>query len=165
MSVEVVGVDGCKSGWVGASYDPDAGRLAFSTHADFSSLLVACQGAASIAVDIPIGLTDSFRARNCDQRARKLIGPRSSSISPAPDRRLLQFSTYSEASAFSRERCSKGLTRQCFAIFRKIAQAESMFLGCCGSLSQPPETYGGRIRRTANDLATGADRRQYSNAA
>jgi predicted RNase H-like nuclease len=78
----------------------------------------------SIAVDIPIGLTESFQPRLCDQRARRLVGPRSSSVFPAPDRRLLQFSMYSEASKFSRETSTKGLTRQSFAIFNKIAQAD-----------------------------------------
>jgi predicted RNase H-like nuclease len=120
-----VGVDGCKFGWIAAGYDPDGRRLTFTTYADFPSLLLACFEAASIAVDIPMGLTESFQPRRCDRLARRLIGPRSSSIFPAPDRRLLQFPTYSEASAFSREKSGKGLTRQSFAIFGKIAQADS----------------------------------------
>jgi predicted RNase H-like nuclease len=125
MHSHVVGVDGCKFGWIAADYDPDGRRLTFTAHADFSSLLLTSVEAASIAVDIPIGLTESFQPRRCDLRARRLIGPRSSSIFPAPDRRLLQFPTYPEASAFSREKCGKGLTRQSFAIFGKIAQADS----------------------------------------
>jgi predicted RNase H-like nuclease len=125
MHCHVVGVDGCKAGWIAAEYDPDARRLTFTTHADFSSLLLAFVDAASIAVDIPIGLTESFQPRRCDLLARRLIGSRSSSIFPAPDRRLLRFPTYSEASAFSRENSGKGLTRQSFAICGKIAQADS----------------------------------------
>jgi predicted RNase H-like nuclease len=124
MLSRVVGVDGCKAGWIAAEYDPDAMRLTFTTHADLSSLLLACSDAASIAVDIPIGLTESFQLRRCDQLARRLIGSRSSSVFPAPDRRLLQFPTYPEASAFSRDKCGKGLTRQSFALFGKIAQAD-----------------------------------------
>jgi predicted RNase H-like nuclease len=125
MYSQVVGVDGCKFGWIAAGYDPDGRRFTFTAHADFSSLLVSCFEAASIAVDIPIGLTESFQPRRCDQLARRLVGSRSSSIFPAPDRRLLQFSTYSEASTFSRELSAKGLTHQSFAIFDKIAQADS----------------------------------------
>ena len=125
MHRRVVGVDGCKPGWIAAEYDHKLSQLTFRTYADFSSLLVACAEAASIAVDIPIGLTESFQPRRCDQLARRLVGLRSSSIFPAPDRRLLQFSAYSEASAFSRSLSGKGLTRQTFAIFSKIVQADS----------------------------------------
>ena len=125
MHTHVVGVDGCKFGWIAAEYDPDVRQFTFTTHADFSSLLVSHVEATRIAVDIPIGLTESFQPRRCDQLARKLVGSRSSSIFPAPDRRLLQFSMYSEASKFSRELSDKGLTRQSFAIFGKIAQADA----------------------------------------
>ena len=128
MHSHLVGVDGCKVGWIAAKYDPNSKRFTFTTHADFSSLLAAYLGVDSIAVDIPIGLTESFQPRVCDQLARRLVGPRSSSVFPAPDRRLLQFSTYSEASTFSREVSTKGLTRQSFAILSKIAQTD-----CCMS--------------------------------
>jgi predicted RNase H-like nuclease len=125
MHIHVAGVDGCKAGWIAAEYDLDNRPLTYTTHADFSSLLLACLEAARIAVDMPIGLTESFQPRRCDPMARRLIGPRSSSIFPAPDRRLLQFSTYPEASAFSREKSGKGLTRQSFGISGKIAEVDS----------------------------------------
>src|SRR5436305_30887 len=121
----VVGVDGCKFGWIAAEYLLDRRQLSFTAHAHFSSLLASYSKAASIAVDIPIGLTESFQPRRCDQLARRLVGLRSSSVFPAPDRRLLRFLTYPEASTFSRELSAKGLTRQSFAIFGKIAQADS----------------------------------------
>jgi len=73
MHRHVVGVDGCKSGWIATKYDPEGRQLTFTTHADFESLLVAGFEAASIAVDIPIGLTESFQARQCDQLARRRI--------------------------------------------------------------------------------------------
>jgi len=125
MIGHVVGVDGCKYGWIAAALEPDGKQLTFTTHADFAALLASCAEAVSIAVDIPIGLTESFQSRRCDELARRLVGPRSSSIFPAPDRRLLRFSEYAEASAYSREFSGKGLTRQSFAIFKKISQADS----------------------------------------
>src|SRR5271156_4377261 len=103
MSLHIVGVNGCKCGWVAAKYDPDNRKPTFAAHADFSSLLLSYPEAASIAVDIPIGLTESFQPRSCDPLARRLIGPRSSSVFPAPDRRLLKCAIYWEASALSRE--------------------------------------------------------------
>jgi predicted RNase H-like nuclease len=126
MPLHVVGVDGCKCGWIAAKCEPDIGRLTFATHADFSSLLLSYPEAASVAVDIPIGLSECFLPRPCDQLARRRIGLRSSSVFPAPDRHLLQFSAYSEASEFSRALSHKGLTHQSFAIFRKIAEVDSV---------------------------------------
>jgi predicted RNase H-like nuclease len=84
MSLHVVGVDGCKCGWIAAKYAPDIDRLTFATHADFSSLLLSYPEAASIAVDIPIGLIDCLLPRPCDMIARRHIGSRSSSVFPAP---------------------------------------------------------------------------------
>jgi predicted RNase H-like nuclease len=126
MDTQIVGVDGCRAGWIAADYNPKRKQITFSTHADFSALLAEFSETAVIAVDIPIGLTELFQPRRCDERARRLIGPRSSSVFPAPDRRLLRFSVYSEASAFSRGIVAKGVTRQSFAIYNKIAQVDSI---------------------------------------
>src|SRR3954447_8669129 len=119
MHRQIIGVDGCQAGWIAAEYHSNRKQVTFSTHADFSALLAAYSDTAAIAVDIPIGLTESFQPRQCDQRARRMIGRRSSSVFPAPDRRLLEFSLYSDASAFSRGLCAKGVTRQSFAIYQK----------------------------------------------
>jgi predicted RNase H-like nuclease len=126
MSAYVVGADGCKSGWITAVYKPENGRLTFTTHSDFASLLKSFSSDTTIAVDIPIGLTETFQPRICDRRARIVVGPRRSSVFPAPDRRLLQSSTYEEACALSRKISRKGITRQSFGIFNKIAQVDAL---------------------------------------
>jgi predicted RNase H-like nuclease len=95
-------------------------------HKNFAQLLEAHANAVSIAVDIPIGLSESFTPRRCDQEARQVLGPRRSSVFPAPDRRLLAFETHAQASAFSRSECCKGISQQCFHIFRKIAEVEAI---------------------------------------
>jgi predicted RNase H-like nuclease len=58
--------------------------------------------------------TDKARAR------------RGSSVFPAPDRRLLPYATYAEATAFSKQNCASGLSQQCFHIFKKIAEVDAL---------------------------------------
>lgn len=124
MSIDVVGVDGCKSGWICAEYSSKEARFRFTQRAEFTSLIRSYSDVALIAVDMPIGLTENGKPRQCDLAARKLVGPRRSSIFPAPDRRLLASPSYASASELSRELSGKGLTQQSFAIFNKIAEVD-----------------------------------------
>ena len=80
----VVGVDGCRSGWIAVALD--SGRFAGASYFDtFAELIDACADAAVIGVDIPIGLvSDGDRA--CDDLTRQFVGPRHRSVFGAPDR-------------------------------------------------------------------------------
>jgi predicted RNase H-like nuclease len=77
-----------------------ADGLQFAIYASFAQLLASHLG-AMVAIDIPIGLTETGEARTCDIEARRLVGLRRSSIFPAPDRRILQMAVtnYVEACA------------------------------------------------------------------
>jgi hypothetical protein len=92
-SAEVLaGVDACRAGWVvalaggtgsgGGAFD-DVEVQVVATFAEVLGL-----GAATVAVDIPIGLPDAG-PRVCDVAARRLLGPRRSSVFPAPVRAAL----------------------------------------------------------------------------
>jgi predicted RNase H-like nuclease len=54
------------------------------------------------AIDIPIGLPGG-RPRTVDGEARRLLGPRASSVFPAPARGTLDASSYEEACEASRK--------------------------------------------------------------
>ena len=57
----------------------------------FGELLAHYAGAKLILVDIPIGLPESKGGRDCDRKARKLLGRRSaSSVFPTPTRQTVQ---------------------------------------------------------------------------
>ncbi|MBW3631957.1 MAG: DUF429 domain-containing protein [Chloroflexi bacterium] len=90
--MRVVGVDGCREGWVAVTWDTEARTpqeaLSARVHTSFMDLLDACQEAMAIGVDIPIGLSES-EPRQCDIAARKVLGPRRSSVFPAPDPRVV----------------------------------------------------------------------------
>lgn len=82
-------------------------------------------GLEAAGVDIPIGLPESG-PRRCDVEARAMIGPRRSSVFPAPIRALLGTTTYDEALTWSRRIAGKGLSRQCFGILPKIAEVDRL---------------------------------------
>jgi predicted RNase H-like nuclease len=119
--MRVIGVDGCPGGWVAISYDSDARTLEPLVHRSFADLLAAYPDAASIGVDIPIGLAEG-RPRRCDVEARRVLGPQRSSVFPAPDPRVIDAPTYAEALALSRSLTGGGISRQAFAIFGKVAE-------------------------------------------
>ncbi len=119
--MRVVGVDGCPGGWVAVSWDVEARTLTLAVHGSFPALLVAYPDAAAIGVDIPIGLA-ADGPRRCDVEARKVLGPRRSSVFPAPHPGVLDAPTYPAALALARSLTAKGISKQVFAISGKVAE-------------------------------------------
>jgi predicted RNase H-like nuclease len=76
-------------------------------------------------IDIPIGLA-AAEPRAVDFEARARLGPRKSSVFPAPVRRVLDATTYEEACQISRGVCGKGISRQLFAILPKIREVDEL---------------------------------------
>ena len=117
----LVGVDGCKEGWVCVFGLPDA-TPAVCVLPTAASVLARFPSPAIIAVDIPIGLTDADR-RNCDVEARlRLRAPRSSSVFPAPIRSILHCSSHREASELHRTIDGRGFGAQAWGILPKIKE-------------------------------------------
>jgi predicted RNase H-like nuclease len=115
----VVGVDGCRGGWVVARRDgvAVAARLA---------ALVADANIVTIGVDMPIGLPTTW-SRSADREARQLLGwPRSSSVFPTPPRVLLDETTYAAANARSWAELGQGLPRQTFHLFERIRELDEL---------------------------------------
>jgi predicted RNase H-like nuclease len=79
----------------------------------------------AVAVDIPIGLAASG-PRACDAEARRRLGPRRSSVFPAPVRAVLATRTYEEACAVSREVSGKALSKQLYNIVAKIREVDAV---------------------------------------
>ncbi len=117
-SVKCLGVDGARHGWLGVW---EQGReLAYAWYESPSALCSAHRDAVVIAVDIPIGLSDSGR-RISDELARKMVGgQRASSIFSSPVRGILDASTQAEASRRHRLIDGRGFGAQSFAILPKI---------------------------------------------
>ncbi len=115
----VLGVDGCKGGWVGAEVGPSGVTWwFFSTAGDFLA-----HPTDVVAVDIPIGLPDRGR-RACDEQARAALPGQASSVFTAPVRAARGAATYAEAKALSVAVDGRSLSAQCFGILPKIAEVD-----------------------------------------
>jgi len=119
--VRVVGVDGCRGGWVAVAYDAEAGTLSPRVHPYFAEVLSAYPDAACIGVDIPIGLSED-EPRCCDRAARKVLGKKGPSVFPAPDLRVVTAPTYEKALALSRSLTGKGMSIMAYSIYAKVAE-------------------------------------------
>jgi predicted RNase H-like nuclease len=122
----VLGVDGCKAGWVGALLRGSRYDVLVAT--DIAGLVDAVRllapGLAVVAVDIPIGLPDD-RPRTTDVLARsQLPVGRKSSVFPTPSRAAVEHTTHPEASTANREAVGVGLSVQAFHLVPKILDVD-----------------------------------------
>lgn len=137
-SFQVAGVDGCKGGWLiaiacasktGSRINPVCNFelkrfLLVKTFADVLSETSNCK---LVCIDIPIGLSDGSKPRQCDMAARKVLrSKRASSVFPAPIRACLSAKDYKTASQINFERCGKKLNKQSFFLLEKICQVDDL---------------------------------------
>ena len=80
---------------------------------------------AAVAIDIPIGLAPDG-PRRADVEARRRLGPRRSSVFPAPVRPVLAATSYTEACEISRAASGRAVSRQLFAILPKIREVDAL---------------------------------------
>ncbi len=122
----------------------------------------AGDGAWLAAIDMPIGLLDTATpgGRDCDRAARRLLGPRRSSVFSPPIRRALTAANYAEAKVRN-----GGMTIQTWNIVARIAELDRLvtpdhpvheahpelaFLHLSGGVPLAPKrTALGRAERTA----------------
>jgi predicted RNase H-like nuclease len=124
---ELIGIDGCRGGWVVAASDGAGSSLNFTLVGDLEPLVARAErGEALIAIDIPIGLPDRG-PRACDVEARRRLGrPRGSSVFPAPCRSALAATTYRRACRLSRRALGVALSIECFNILPKIRHVDAL---------------------------------------
>jgi predicted RNase H-like nuclease len=118
----VAGADGCRTGWVICRRDSN-GTLDIKV---VQTLAEACEGLSVLAVDMPIGLTDTPRpGRACEREARTLLRGKTSSVFPTPCRPALACATHAEANTLSKM-MGVGLTRQTFHLFPKMREVDAL---------------------------------------
>jgi predicted RNase H-like nuclease len=163
--VTVLGVDGCRGGWVGALVSgtgvswlllPDAKAIVGAAFA---------AGVDAVGVDMPIGLADSgWRA--CDLAAKQLLGSAHARVFLTPPRAAVAAATYDEARALTRAACGAGLSKQAWAIAPRIrdldeqltpalaeriveVHPELAYRRMAGAVLPPKRTRDGSTARTA----------------
>ncbi len=109
-----IGVDGCRGGWLAVI--SARGRMTVCKCPTFRELAEA-HPQAIIVVDVPIGLFEDPRVggRECDQRARRILQNRSSSVFSPPARRYLASERFEDVS---------GMSIQAFNIRSKIREVD-----------------------------------------
>jgi predicted RNase H-like nuclease len=126
--VVVLGVDGCRTGWVGVVLDGgSATALVGATVADLvTAARLAHPDLATVGIDIPIGLPDDA-SRQADLLARqRLPAGRKSSVFPAPTRAACAATSHAEASAANRAATGRvGITVQAFGLIPKILEVDA----------------------------------------
>lgn len=121
--MNVVGVDGCRGGWIAMCWDLETGTIEPGTHASLAGLIDHHAAAGAIGIDIPIGLSDTG-TRRCDVEARRLLGrKRASSVFPPPIRELFGSTSHAQASSLSRSLIGKGISIQTYSILDKVEEA------------------------------------------
>jgi len=129
MIKTLIGIDGCRAGWILAAGDASLGSIRFTVTADLQPVVASLENIdAQVAIDIPSGIPDNG-ARSVDYAARALLGsPRSNSVFPVPCRPTLAATTYEEACAINRRASGEGkaVSQQLFALLPKIRAVDAL---------------------------------------
>jgi predicted RNase H-like nuclease len=115
----VLGVDGCRRGWVAVALE--GGRFATARFAARFADLVDDE-ATIIGVDIPLGSNGAVRA--ADGEARRLLGRRGVTVFDAPPGDVLDAPDHATANRWCRERHGRGLSAQAWNLVPKMRDVE-----------------------------------------
>jgi predicted RNase H-like nuclease len=117
-----VGVDGCKTGWIAVVLGDGDDLVAHHLPAvDILGTLLP--DARVVAIDIPIGLPIDG-PRPADLLARQFLGARRHSVFLTPVREAVEAATHALATQASVARTRAGISRQAYALGRKILEVE-----------------------------------------
>lgn len=126
----VAGVDGCPKGWAVATARVTGDalvdlRVEVVETLDDTVASVRDGSLRSLAVDMPVGLLDEH-PRTADVTARRLLGPRRSSVFPTPVLATLDAADYSDARTRSVAACGTSLSKQAWNLMPKIRQLDAL---------------------------------------
>ncbi|MEJ2226037.1 MAG: DUF429 domain-containing protein, partial [Syntrophobacterales bacterium] len=121
----VVGVDGCRAGWLAVKLSRH-GAWESRIFPEMASLWSAYRQAALILVDIPIGLPEAANDRACDKAARKILGPRRSSVFPVPCRAAVSAPNYDAAIKINEQVTGKRIFRATWNLIPRMRQVDEV---------------------------------------
>ena len=127
----VVGVDGCREGWVGVALDDSCAVQNLEVAPSLKELLARFDSAVCAGVDMPLHLLDAGQ-RPADVEARARLGPlRGRSVFPAPpafviEDRWMNY-PHAEVNAECRLRYNSGIPAQSLALRSKIREVNEAF--------------------------------------
>ncbi|MGA2330110.1 MAG: DUF429 domain-containing protein [Bryobacteraceae bacterium] len=126
----VSGVNGCRCGWLIVTKHLKTRREYLTVATSFADVINLPHEPSVICVDIPIGLLDAAvpGGREVDQLARKLLGPKASSVFPPPVRNALFGINYAQANKRNRDSSPHrlGISKQAFSLFPKLREVDTL---------------------------------------
>ena len=132
----VLGVDGCRGGWVGIVLaSPATAHAVFGVHiADVVRAAIDRAGPpAVVGVDMPLHLS-ATGWRLCDQAVRDHLGAKRSSVFPVPPGPALDVDDYAAACALSRELTGKAFSKQLWMLRPKIQELAAWWAASAGAI-------------------------------
>jgi len=124
----VLGVDGCRAGWISVWRSLEGKSTGAAVWPDFETLMREANANVEMTiVDMPIGLADQER-RACEKLARSLLKPkRATSVFSSPLRPMLSLGSYEEANAWGKALGPGfGLQKQAWMIAPKIKEIDAL---------------------------------------
>jgi predicted RNase H-like nuclease len=125
----LVGIDGCRAGWIAAFVRPDGYEVLVRVVERFADVLEAPEAPVVIAIDMPIGLPDRIGAegRGPERAIRPLLGARQSSVFSVPSRTAIYAADFRAAcaAALATSEPPRKVSKQLFMIVPKIKEVDT----------------------------------------
>ena len=131
--MRVAGVDAARHGWVAVSLAAAGPAVTVRTGPSLGPLLAPDldpAGTTIVGIDMPLGLLETGW-READRAARRLLGPRRSSVFAIPPRAVWAEASYPAANLRCRELTGQGFSAQAWGLRAKLLEA-NQYRPACG---------------------------------
>lgn len=119
----VVGLDGCRRGWVAVRIDGQSRTIHFLTESDSAIDELLRLRFRRAAVDMPIGLPERGY-RDCDIEARKLLGANASRVFLGARRGMLTAQSQAKLNAALKRAGQPGVSAQLYGLKAKLREVD-----------------------------------------
>ena len=130
--MRVAGVDAARHGWVAVSLEASGPAVTIRAGPSLDTLLAPDldrAGTMVVGIDIPLGLLEAGW-READRAARRLLGPRRSSVFAIGPRAVWAEASYPAANLRCRELTGLGLSAQAWGLRAKLLEANQYRQAC-----------------------------------
>lgn len=122
-----VGIDGAAGGWFYVALGLHEVRIGCVPQVSKLYASLPRNSAVRVFIDMPIGLSDDVASpRTCESEARRMLGPRRTSVFPVPARATLAAQDYRHACELNVAALGKSLSRQSYGILAKIRELDEV---------------------------------------
>jgi len=130
--MRVAGVDGARHGWVAVSLEASGPAVTVRAGPSLDTLLAPDldrAGTMVVGIDMPLGLLETGW-READRAARRLLGPRRSSVFAIPPKAVWAEASYPAANLRCRELTGQGFSAQAWGLRAKLLEANQYRQAC-----------------------------------